>query len=321
MDFVKVDLEKVNLQELLLIMNKNHTLAIQKNEEIEKMNNFTNSKSTLFTIEEPKKEINVNNENIKVNIDFEKKIEGYLQELKKISLDNIDEKMSQILPEKEDYDYTRIIYRLQLEELKELYELEEFMKVEKDNLSLDDKEEFELEKLLEEKKLLYLKNALLPEEEKDEIIENNLIFVPTTGGNIRVLNELMAVPLEYRESFLEILKSIKEGTFKNAKRFYNNANMTKIMEVRGFQTRILYERIAKNTYAIITAFIKKTNSDRGYLESIYQKAGDYFNIKEKIKSLLNDEEFLRMNKQYEEEIFNLLQKKNEKAKEKVKNDD
>ena len=321
MDFVKVDLEKVNLQELLLIMNKNHTLAIQKNEEIEKMNNFTNSKSTLFTIEEPKKEINVNNENIKVNIDFEKKIEGYLQELKKISLDNIDEKMSQILPEKEDYDYTRIIYRLQLEELKELYELEEFMKVEKDNLSLDDKEEFELEKLLEEKKLLYLKNALLPEEEKDEIIENNLIFVPTTGGNIRVLNELMAVPLEYRENFLEILKSIKEGTFKNAKRFYNNANMTKIMEVRGFQTRILYERIAKNTYSIITAFIKKTNSDRGYLESIYQKAGDYFNIKEKIKSLLNDEEFLRINKQYEEEIFNLLQKKNEKAKEKVKNDD
>ena len=321
MDFIKVDLEKVNLQELLLIMNKNHTLAIQKNEEIEKMNNFTNSKSTLFTIEEPKKEINVNNENIKVNIDFEKKIEGYLQELKKITLDNIDEKMAQILPEKEDYDYTRIIYRLQLEELKELYELEEFMKVEKDNLSLEDKEEFELEKLLEEKKLLYLKNALLPEEEKDEIIENNLIFVPTTGGNIRVLNELMAVPLEYRESFLEILKSIKEATFKNAKRFYNNANMTKIMEVRGFQTRILYERIAKNTYAIITAFIKKTNSDRGYLESIYQKAGDYFNIKEKIKSLLNDEEFLRMNKQYEEEIFNLLQKKNEKAKEKVKNDD
>ena len=90
------------------------------------------------------------------------------------------------------------------------------------------------------------------------------------------------------------------------------------MEVKGFQTRILYERLAKNKYAIITAFIKKVNVDRGYLESIYQKTKDYFSIKENIKALLDNEEFLQMNKEYEEEIINLLKGSNNKIKEKEK---
>ncbi len=317
MDFVKVNLDNINLNELLSIMDKNHSIAKRKSEEIVNMNNYSNEK----IVEKEEKVECVSNkaktqEIAQVDEAFELAIKEYLKELNKLTLDNIDEKILTILPDKSNYEFERIIYRLQLEVLKSINELEEFM--EEASLTDDDRDAFDLEKDLEEKKLAYLKNALVNEEEKDEKVENTLIFVPTTGGNIRVLNELEKMPMEYYEAFLDLLLSIKDGTFKNSRHFINNANLSGIREVKGFQTRILYERLAKNKYAIITAFIKKTNVDRGYLESIYQKTKDYFSVKENIKALLDNEEFLQMNKEYEEEIYNLLKGSNNKAKEKEK---
>lgn len=319
MDFIIADLDNVNLNELLAIMDKNHTIARQKSEEIVNMNNYSNEK-TLVLEEKPEHIFSKSKikEEEKIDEAFELDIKGYLKELNKLTLENIDEKIFSILPDKNNYEFTRIIYRLQLEVLKNINELEEFMEEEKANLTDIDKYEFDEEKDLEEKKLTYLKSTLITEEEKDEKIENTLIFVPTTGGNIRVLNELEKIPVEYYETFFDLLISIKNGSFKNSRHFINNANLSGIMEVKGFQTRILYERLAKNKYAVITAFIKKTNVDRGYLESIYQKTKDYFNVKENIKALLDNEEFLQINKEYEEEIFNLLTESNNKVKEKGK---
>ena len=318
MDFIIADLDNINLNELLTIMDKNHSIARRKSEEIVNMNNYSNEK--IIVVEENAECVTnkaKTKETQEVDEAFESDIKDYLIELNKLNLENIDEKIFSILPDKSNYEFERIIYRLQLEVLKSINELEEFME-EEASLTDDDRESFDLEKDLEEKKLAYLKSALIDEKEKDEKVENTLMFVPTSGGNIRVLNELEKMPMEYYEAFLDLLLSIKDSTFKNSRHFINNANLSGVMEVKGFQTRILYERLAKNKYAIITAFIKKVNVDRGYLESIYQKTKDYFSIKENIKALLDNEEFLQMNKEYEEEIINLLKGSNNKIKEKEK---
>ncbi len=315
MDFIKANLEDVSLKELLLIMDKNKAIAKEKEEEITKMITISSEEEII-----PRKDI-VKQDNkvvIKEGKDgaFEEEVMLYLNELNKINEDNISN-IEAVLPNRDDYNYERIIYRLELEVLKNIKEIRNFVKEE--SLLPDEKAIFDAEISLEQEKLLLLKEALLPVNEEVVEEENNLIFIPTTGGNIRVLNELEKMPVEYYPAFLDLLLSIKNSTFKNAKRFSNNDNLAGILEVKGFQVRILYERLDKNNYAVISAFIKKTNNDNGYRAFLDQKISDYFAIKERIKSLLDNEEFLKENKLVEEKIFNLLTK--DKAKEKVKRND
>ena len=86
------------------------------------------------------------------------------------------------------------------------------------------KEETTEEIISEEEKIGIIKNHLTKNDEKEETItskphQNNLIFVPTTGGNIRVLDELDKISPEYYARFFELFQSIKDGTFKNEQRF------------------------------------------------------------------------------------------------------
>lgn len=318
MEFIQANLDDVNLEELLVIMNKNKAVMKEKLEEISKMTNFSDEKCEIV-LNKPLEVAKNETTNITKDNAFEEEIAFYLKKLNKLTKQTLKEMFPKILPEKSNYNYERIIYRLQLEVIKSIGDIEGFIKDE--DLSQEEIILFEEEKAFEKEKLLYLKNVLLPNEEKDLPVENTLIFIPTISGNIRVINELEKMPLEYYPAFLDLILSIKNGTFKNAKRFQNNDNITGILEVKGFQVRVLYERLAKNTYAIISAFIKKTTNDNGYRSSLDQKVTDYFAVKDVIKALIDNPEFIEENKVYEQEIFNILTSSKEKEKVKVNKND
>ena len=73
------------------------------------------------------------------------------------------------------------------------------------------------------KMITLLKESLKPpkEEKKEQKQKNNIIFSKTTGGNVRVIEELESIPSEYYPAFQELFDSIEDGTLKGIKRFSN----------------------------------------------------------------------------------------------------
>ena len=120
--------------------------------------------------------------------------------------------------------------------------------------------------------------------------------------------------VDYLESFKGLFESITDGTFKNVKRFNSNNKISGISEVKDFKTRVVFDRIGKYDYAIITAFTKKSNNDKGYLISLELKIKNYLNQKEKMISLLNNDDFRKENHLLEQELYNKLSISNKEKK-------
>lgn len=317
MEFQVIDINQVvDVNELLEVINANAKVANFYRGEITKMQ--AAAKHTIHTtsqIESEKEEyedVEELTETSDEKSDFEEEVEYYLTQLRELAPDNIEEKISEVLPVRKNKNYKKIILRLKLESLKNIKELEEMIS---ECLLLGEQDEIESfkQEILSEKKIIsLLDNALLPQTEikqqADEQEENNLIFVPTTGGNIRVLDEIDHIPEEYYEGFYELFRSIKEGTFKNVKRFKNHSTIAGISEVKDFKIRVVFTRLDKNSYAIISVFMKKHQNDKAYNEALKSKIGDYRSIADTLKKNLQDEEFVALQRQYEEELFRKLGK-------------
>ena len=70
--------------------------------------------------------------------------------------------------------------------------------------------------------------------------------------------------------------------------------------------RVLFSRLSSNHYAIITCFIKKVNFDN-YYNSIITNASNLFNRSEEVlRSQLSNEEFMKQNDLYVEELYRVL---------------
>lgn len=152
---------------------------------------------------------------------------------------------------------------------------------------------------------LVKETELSAEEEKTE---NTLIFVPTSGGNIRILDDIDSIdPIQYRR-FEQLIRSIKDGTFKNVKKFNDNNNITGLTEVRDLSNggRVTFMRIDNNTYAVISAFIKKTTNSNGYQRMIANQCQSYRAVEDQIKANLTNPEFLELQSSYEQELFRKL---------------
>ena len=314
MEFQVIDINQVlDVEQLLEVINANAKVANFYRGEITKMK--AAAKHTIHTTsqiedEEDYEEVVDYIETSDEKSDFEEEVEYYLTQLRELAPDNIEEKISEVLPVRKNQNYKKIILRLKLESLKNIKELEEMIAEYSLLGELDDIESFRQEILSERKIISLLDIALLPQPiaEKEEVgqEENNLIFVPTTGGNIRVLDEIDHIPEEYYEGFLELFKSIKEGTFKNVKRFKNHNVIAGISEVKDFKIRVVFARLNKNSYAIISAFMKKHQNDKAYNEALKSKIGDYRAIADTLKKNLQDEEFMNLQRQYEEELYRKL---------------
>ena len=147
---------------------------------------------------------------------------------------------------------------------------------------------------------------------KDEITEetvtekNSLILVPTLSGNIRIISELEDMAIEYLPQFRELIDSIVDGSFKGIRAFTGDYNLNGVSEVRGHGVRIVFKRLSKNKYALITAFIKRCTNDAGYKESLRSKVADFRLVHDKLKANLDNSSFLEENDRYVEELYRIL---------------
>lgn len=249
---------------------------------------------------------------------FEDEVKSYIKEYERLKSDFTEDELMEILPSPTDYRYIDIIRRLQAESVKNIIVYKDIFQetIDKEELLII-KESIELEK---NKKLSLTKILESEKEEKIEQKKNKIVLVPTTTGNIRVLEELKAVPIEFREPFKKLIDSIIDGTFKNKKNFINNRKLAGFTEVKGFQVRVVYVRIDLDTFGLITAFIKKTDNSKLYRDSLELKFSDYKEIKEMFKKQCKTEEFQKENEKNLEELYRILTGEKTTSKKKIKGD-
>lgn len=316
MEFIVIkDLTDVTEEELLEAMKKNANTASLCREQIRKMKAAaakTKKVVPIPNIEEYQTDSVTIEDEDKAN--FEDEIEYYISSMKEITADNIDSEIEDVLPVRKNPNYRTILYRLKLEALRNIREIEELFEEadETEDLTI-----FKDEVILEQRKISYIDKALTQQkssgatQEQEE--KNNIVFVPTSGGSIRVLDEMERIPQEYQAGFKELFDSIQDGTFKGIKKFKNNNALNGIVEVKGFQVRVVFARLNKNTYALITAFIKKCDNDNGYVSVLKQKVADYRTISEQLKKNLSNPEFMDQQREYKEELYRLLGEQDSKG--------
>lgn len=235
---------------------------------------------------------------------FEDEVKSYIKEYERLKSDFTEDELMEILPSPTDYRYIDIIRRLQAESVKNIIVYRDIF-----------------QETIDKEELLIIKESI--ESEKEEKIEqkkNKIVLVPTTTGNIRVLEELKAVPIEFREPFKKLIDSIIDGTFKNKKNFINNRKLAGFTEVKGFQVRVVYVRIDLDTFGLITAFIKKTDNSKLYRDSLELKFSDYKEIEEMFKKQCKTEEFQQENEKNLEELYRILTGEKTTSKKKIKGD-
>lgn len=290
------ELCKIVLSDLEELETRN---LILKNK-IESLKRDNNNKSEEIEIPSETNEVVTED----IDEDFQSMLDFYLERYRDLNdMEDINE-LKAILPRKSNPRYRDILVRLSLESLKEINNIKELLYKESNE---EDREISQYYIDIERKKMEYIKDRLqrYETEEVEEIEQNNIIFVPTIGGNIRVIDEIEHIPLEYYNGFKQLFDSIIDGSFKNVKSF-NKDGIVKISEVKLFKIRVVFTRLSSNTYAVITAFVKKSDNDKLYRESLVNKIKDYYLMEDKLKNAINNEEFMELNKSYLEQLFNIL---------------
>lgn len=297
------DLDEIEIRNALIevrdINQRYYFKELKRNQELKKTQNDLTLSVPISKelVNEPEEK----NEKQIMDISF------YLNQIKKCK--SIDEIIS-VLPKNNNYDFELLINTILMHYIEECVEIENFIVSEE--LTDDEHEEFlsELHRKQEVmNKIIEYRNQ--PVKQEVEIEKNNLIYLTSSSGNIYALNDLKNIDVDYYDSFLELLNSIIDGSFKNVKNFSNNNKIGQLYEVKDFKTRIVFDRIDKNTFIIISIFMKKTDKDLKYREQIVNRAQKYRNIREMLKMLCRNSEYIEENKDITIELKNILSKKGE----------
>ena len=249
-----------------------------------------------------------------INEEREDEINYYIENLNS-AIPGDERSIKSVLPSRKNPNYKRILLNLKLQILMNVQVIKQMSR----DKSISENDLKDLNALLEFESQKYeiIECDLAKKTEEDtpeEQQENELIFVPTESGNLRALDEISKISSEYYDAFMGLFQSIKDGTFKYAKRLTDLSGLCEVRDIRN-GIRVVFDRLDKNHYAIVSAFIKKTTSDKGYQESLNNKADSYCRIKENLKQALSDEEFLAENKRQEGILFEMLENKSAKRKE------
>ena len=294
-------------EELLEVLKHNNKVSSNMKQEIKEMEKLDEVNRTM--IFEKEKQYFEDCEEYEEEQDEDSDYLYYYEPIKEvredISIEELEQIIKENLPSKNNPNYFKIISRMMAEIFKEIMEYEE---IKSDSIGEEEIIE-ETQKLIDlnKRKLNYIRNAKIDSKSDQEIKENNLYFFKTTSGNIYCLNDLDNIKKEYYESFSELFKSIKDGTFKRAKRLNsNNSKTSSLSEVRGFKTRILFDRLDKNNYIIIMCAVKKCNFDNGYKKSLENRALMYRAMKPKLLEQRDIQEYKNENKSIEKKVLRKL---------------
>lgn len=309
MEFKFVDISDLTEQELIEVLDHNKRCAEFKRKEIDKMKKATASSEIEIT-EIPQEIVKPKENKEIIDEDFEDEVDYYLSDFRNASIEELQNEKEEILPSRKNGNYKKIILRIIAELNKDIKEINEMIISESADMSSKELKDYQKEIIDLKTRISILKDSLKEKQEdknNSSRKENTIIYAPTDSGNIRILDDFRSIPTDYYEGFIELLNSIKDGSFKNIKRFTNNESLKPALEVKGFQIRVVFFRAAKNTYIVLTAFIKKTNNNAGYRRPLEIKVTNYKNvIAPKLKKLIDDKEFLEENKKIDEEVYRVL---------------
>lgn len=316
MEFKKIDIDNINQEELLSVLKENSKTNRELNDKIQKMNKAT--ESSEIEIKEitddvlvcPDTEVYVEPD------DFLDELDYYISEFKSINGKVTEASLDDVLPSRSNYNYEKIVLRLILELSKDIKDINEIITEEVDALSVDELNTYREEIVSLNETISMLRGRLKEDTNTSAPVvkENKLVFSPTPTGNIRVFDEIKYIPEEYYEGFLGLFKSIKDGSFKNVRRFENNNKLAGLIEVKDFQIRVAFQRLTKDTYAVVSMFTKKTQRNKGYLKELEGKYAAFKSIMPTLKKKSDDEEFMKLQKGYEEELFRILSGEKEDSK-------
>lgn len=313
MEFIILDLDdEISSEEIFEVISKNHNTSMLMDKEVKKLKELS-SKSTKRVENDnkiPEKEM-IYDEVDEVNSELDDKVDYYNYLISSIDdCEDLQDQIESSLPNPNTGDYKTIVLRLKLKLLKRIKETADFISECREEFDDEDLEEYKEEIRLCSKKLEILKSESNEEvNENKTSTKNNFFFPVSSMGNIRVIDEIEKISKsspEFCSEFLELFQSIQDGSFKRVKRFLNNNKLVGISEVRGFKPRVVFDRIGKNDYAIITAFLKKCDNDRGYKDSLELKIQKYMSQRDNIVKRLNNPEFRALNEQYTNELFGKL---------------
>lgn len=306
MEFIVLDLSNATEEQLRATIDCNSRTYRMMTSEISKLKKVAETARKVVRQEEPEEVVETLELKPTIDEDFEHEIEYYFQALKEVPEEELETEIETVLPSKRNYQYKRIMYRLKAEIVRSIKEIRDF--IAEEGLLLEEAE-LEDEIALELKRIKLLDQELQKTEQttEEEIqTQNNLVFAPTLSGNIRILDEIEHIDSEYYERFNGLFQSIIDGTFKNVQRFSRNSDLAGLCEVKDFKTRVIFKRLNKNSYAVISAFIKKSDNDKGYRNMLSSRYSDYLQIESTLKRNTKNEEFMSMQQLYTEELFNKI---------------
>ena len=321
MDFVKVTDDK-NINDLLAAINQNLRTSNYMQKEMQKRNTSQSVFVSNFSDEDPLiEEISPFIPEQEYD-QFENDILYYMSELSSLTAGSSKEEIREVLPDKDDYDYEKVLLRLMAELVRENNEMTIFS--DEEGVSLEEKKFLasEIEENLRRKDIL---KELVTEKEKEEENEvheeNKLVFMPTQSGNPCVISELKHIDSAYYESFASLFESIITGKFKNLRKFSPNSAVAGLFEVKDFAIRIILSILGPREYCVISAFTKKTDSNKDYQEQINLRASNFRKLEASLKENIKNEEFMQIQATYQEELFNMLGRESKKGIQKEKKDD
>lgn len=301
----------VDNEKLIQAIKENNLIARNMKKEISELKNIElieESDTEEFYPEECSLELNETDD------DFE--YDYYYEPIRSMNTNTDSEHMKQIisgnLPLKSNSNYFKLINRIKIEIVKEISGLiSMYNETSDDEFKNDIKENIDFEK----KKLIIVKEIEKSKELQDEsVAENNIVFTKTNSGNIYALEDIKSINNEYYASILELYESIKNGTFKKVKRLTTSNNKANsVSEVRGFKTRIIFDKLDQNTYVILQIAIKKSDFDKGYKESLEKRVSAYKSQKERILNQLNDEIYMSENAESENRLVEILSQNKKKV--------
>lgn len=310
MEFIILDLDTATEEQLKAAIECNYRtfrLMSSKIETLKKANEQAlkkaqQKKEETFHQQEPIEEV-VDD----IDAEFEEEVAFFVSDVKKLPEEAIEENIESVLPSRKHYEYERLLKRIIAELFKDYNEIEEYMLTE--SMEPEEQEELLHDQTIFLRKIKAISKQLtltIEEITQTPVIENELIFVPTSGGNIRIFDELDHIPSNYYKKFESLFASIKDGTFKGVKKM--QGSLEGLAEVRDIPSgsRVTFMRLDKNRYAVISAFVKKSDNNSGYQKMVENHYQSYRQQETALKANLDNPEFLELHKQYELELFRKL---------------
>ena len=308
MELQNVDLTKATEKELLSALENNAKVNNSNKEQIRKMENVS-VPTSVEVKEKPSVVLPCTKKETKKENTLAKELDGYVQMVKSIGWDNLEANIDSILPDKNDPNYRNIIMRLKLEASKEIRGVDVFRLENQDGLGKEDLDDCNdivegyigIISMLDEK--LGEETNTLEDTDSDG---NRLVFMPTKSGNMAVENDLKSIAQEYYGTILKLFKSIKDGTFKNDYGFDQTPKLKKLHTVCDQRAYVVYQKLSNDTYLIVSMYVKKSMRDKGCTSSLEARYTECRQMLDGIRENINNEEFMKLQKEYELDLFRRL---------------